>query len=63
VFGVNQFAVDVDVEYASAAFYQNGLYRESVFQFGSQTDRLGFIVSLHAIGDRGFHVFAFIDRA
>ncbi|MCZ6657716.1 MAG: hypothetical protein O7C67_10500 [Gammaproteobacteria bacterium] len=62
VFRINEIAIDVNVEYTPTAFDQNGFSVESVFQFGSQTDRLRFIVSFDAISDRNIHVFAFVDR-
>ena len=59
---VDEFAIHVDVEDATGAFDEKGFRTESHFEFGSQTGRLGFIVSLHAISDRYVHNLAFVDR-
>jgi len=51
VLGVNPLAVHVDVEYAAPAFDEPGPGTERFLNSCSQTDRLGFVVSLYAIGD------------
>ena len=45
------------VESAAAAFDEASGHAESVGQFGCQTDSLGFVVSLYAVGYRDIHVF------
>jgi hypothetical protein len=53
--GVDQGAIDDHVEDSAAAAFERRLRPESLFDSGSQTGRLGLIVSLHAVGDADFH--------
>ena len=52
---VDELAVDVDVEDAAGTLDEERLHVERVFELGSQTGRLGLIVSLHAVGDAQVH--------
>jgi hypothetical protein len=54
-FGIDQFAVDVDVENSTAARDQLWVDSEFLFEFGSQTGRLWQVVSLGAVFDLSFH--------
>jgi phosphoenolpyruvate synthase/pyruvate phosphate dikinase len=55
VFAEDHLAVDDDIEDASCAFDQSGVDLAVILDCGGQTGRLGFVVSLHAVGDRDFH--------
>lgn len=55
VFGPGEFAVDDDVENAFAFSKQHGVNSKAFLQLGSQTDRLGFVVSLCAVVNFNFH--------
>ena len=56
VLGIRQLPVYMHVESAAAAFDETSGNAESVSQFGCQTDSLGFVVSLYAVGYRDIHV-------
>jgi len=55
VFAEDHVSVDDNVENTPCAFHQRGVDAVVGFDSGGQTGRLGFIVSLHAIGDGDFH--------
>lgn len=55
MFGVDERAVDAHIEYAAAALDELCGNVKFVKQSGRQTDGLGLVVSLHAVGDRNFH--------
>jgi hypothetical protein len=58
VFAVDSLAVQVDVEnplLADDQFKFRLLGRELFREFGRQTDGLGFVVSLSAVGDSNLH--------
>ena len=55
MFRIHEFSIDMDVENTSAAAHELGGAPEALVDFGCQTDSRGFIVSLHAVGDRDFH--------
>lgn len=57
MFRIGQLPVDMHVESAAAAFDEASRNAEAVGQFGCQTDSLGFIVSLYAVGYRDIHVY------
>ena len=63
VLGVQQLAIDNHIEDAAAAIDELGLDVERLLQLGSQTDRLGPVVSLHAVGDGDVHFNPAIWRA
>ena len=55
VLAENHVAVDDNVENAPGSFDERGVDIAVIFDCGGQTGRLGFIVSLHAVGDGDFH--------
>jgi hypothetical protein len=55
VFAEDHLAVDDDIEDSSGAFDQSGVDLAVILDRGGQTGRLGFVVSLHAVGDRNLH--------
>jgi hypothetical protein len=55
MFRVNEFAIDADIEDASAVGDQASFGSERLSELCSQTDRLRLVVSLSAIGDADFH--------
>ena len=55
VLAEDHLAVNDDVEDASAALDHLGVDTAVVLDRGGQTGRLGFVVSLHAVGDRNLH--------
>ena len=57
MFRVDQFAIDPHIEDAAAPFDQAGIGANRFLEPGSQTDRLWFVVSLHAVFDRNVHAF------
>jgi hypothetical protein len=52
----DQLTVDLDLEDAAAGGDQTGFGAKAIFQIGSQTGRLGFVVSNLAVLDGDFHV-------
>ena len=63
VLGVDQCAVDVDVEDPARARDQECFGAERIFELGRQTDGIGLVVSLHAVGDRDIHDSLRVDDA
>ena len=55
VLAEDHLAVDDDIEDSSGAFDQSGVDLAVILDRGGQTGRLGFVVSLHAVGDRNLH--------
>jgi len=55
VFAEDHLPVDDDIEYSTGALDQSGLDLAVILDCGGQTGRLGFVVSLHAVGDRNLH--------
>jgi hypothetical protein len=55
VLAEDHLAVDHDVKDASSTLDQSRLDTAVVLDRGGQTGRLGFVVSLHAVGDRNLH--------
>jgi len=55
VLRVHECAIHADVEDPTGAFDEKRLGSERFLELGSQTDRLGLVASLHAIGDRDVH--------
>ena len=54
--GVQQLAINDHIEDAAAALDELGLDVERPLQPGSQTDRLGAVISLHAVSDGYVHL-------
>ena len=55
VFAEDHLAVGHDVKDPSSTLDQRRLDTAVVLDRGGQTGRLGFVVSLHAVGDRNLH--------
>ncbi len=55
MFGKDQIAVNGDIKDAAAALNEAGIDAKGFLQPGSQTDRLGFVVSLHTVFDGDIH--------
>ena len=51
VFAENHLSIDDDVKDAATAFDESGVDTTVILDCGGQTGRLGFVVSLHAVGD------------
>ena len=51
----DHLAVDDDIENSSGSFDKSGVDLAVIMDRGGQTGRLGFVVSLHAVGDRNLH--------
>jgi len=55
MFGIHQLAINDNIKDATSAFHQQGFSCKPGIQFCSQTDRVGFVVSLHAVSDAALH--------
>lgn len=56
MFAEDHVAIDDDVENPAGPLDERGVDITVIFDCGGQTGRLGFIVSLHAVGDGDFHI-------
>ena len=56
MFAEDHVAIDDDVENTAGPLNERGVDIAVIFDCGGQTGRLGFIVSLHAVGDGDFHI-------
>ena len=63
VLRVDQRAVNVDVEDPTRAGDQERFAAERIFKLGRQTDGVGLVVSLHAVGDGDIHDSLRVDDA